>query len=216
MARINLLPWREELRRQQQIEFLTLTGVCAVIAAIVWGGIHFYVNSEISYQETRNQFVQNEIALLDKKIKEIDELELKKERLIARMRAIETLQSSRPLIVRLFDEVVRVLPDGVYIKEITQQDKRVTVRGSAQSNARVSTMMRNVEASEWLTRPTLNVIQAQNEDGQRIAEFTLVVEQAGVAAPEETAQAKPSAKAKAPAARGKAAAKGNAAAKGGA
>jgi type IV pilus assembly protein PilN len=143
---------------------------------------------------------------------------LKKERLIARMRAIETLQGSRPLIVRLFDELVRVLPDGVYIKEITQQDKRVTIRGSAQSNARVSTMMRNVESSQWLTRPTLNVIQAQNEDGQRIAEFTLVVEQAGVAAPDEAAQAKPRAKAKAPApaARSGTAAKGNAAAKGGA
>lgn len=215
MARINLLPWREELRRQQRLEFLAISGACAVIAAIVWLGVHLFVKGEISHQESRNRFIETEIVMLDKKIKEIDELEQKKERLISRMRAIETLQSSRPLIVRVFDELVRVLPDGVYVKEITQQDRRVTIRGVAQSNARVSTLMRNVESSEWLTKPTLNVIQAQTEDGQRIAEFTLVVEQAGLAAPEQAEpQAKP--RAKAPAARGSKAAKDKTAAKGGA
>lgn len=214
MARINLLPWRQELRRQQRIEFFAIAGACAVVAAVVWLGVHLFVKGEIGYQETRNRFIENEIASLDRKIKEIDELEQKKERLIARMRAIETLQSSRPLIVHLFDELVRVLPDGVYVKEITQQDKKVSIRGVAQSNARVSTLMRNVEASEWLTRPMLNVIQAQTEDGQRIAEFTLVVEQTGMTTPEE-AEPQPKPRASAPA-RGNAARGKSAAAKGGA
>lgn len=215
MARINLLPWREELRRQQRIEYFAIVGACAFVALLAFGGIHLYFKGEISHQEARNQFLQNQIALLDKKIQEIDELEQQKERLIARMRAIETLQGSRPLIVRLFDELVRVLPDGVYVKEINHQDKRVTIRGIAQSNARVSTLMRNVETSQWLTRPTLNVIQAQTEDGQRIAEFTLVVEQADPSAPEVAPAEQPTESgAKATAPRGKRPAAGGA--KGGA
>ncbi len=184
MARINLLPWRAELRQQQRVEYLTVVGVCAVIAVLAFGGIHLHFKNKISYQTSRNQFLQNQIALLDKKIEEIRDLERQKERLIARMRAIETLQTSRPLIVHLFDELVTTLPDGVYIKQISQKGSQITIRGIAQSNARVSSLMRNVERSEWVTNPILNVIQATTEDGQRIADFTLVVEQS-LPSPEE-------------------------------
>ncbi|MCP5143459.1 MAG: PilN domain-containing protein [Gammaproteobacteria bacterium] len=178
MAHINLLPWREELRKQQRSEYLTILGITAAVAAAVWGGVHLQYNEMISYQNSRNDYLTTQIQGLDRKIAEIRELERQKERLIARMQAIESLQTSRPLIVRLFDELVMTLPDGVYLKEITQSGRQVTIRGIAQSNARVSSLMRNVEASQWVTKPKLNVIQATTEDGQRIADFTLVLEQA--------------------------------------
>jgi type IV pilus assembly protein PilN len=178
MAHINLLPWREELRKQRRAEYLAIVGACAVLSLAVWGAVHLYFNGRIDYQNARNKFLQDQIASLNKKIEEIKDLEQQKERLIARMQAIETLQTSRPLIVHLFDELVSTLPDGVYIKEISQTGKKVTIRGIAQSNARVSSLMRNVEASQWLANPVLNVIQATTEEGQRIADFTLVVEQA--------------------------------------
>jgi len=177
MARINLLPWREELRNQRRTEYLTMVSICAMIALLVWGAIHWHFNERIDYQNSRNDFLETEISKLDKKILQIRELEKEKERLLARMKAIETLQTSRPIIVHIFDELVDSLPDGVYLKEIAQSDKKIVIKGVAQSNARVSNYMRNVEKSEWLKNPTLNIIQTASEDGRRIATFTLQFEQ---------------------------------------
>lgn len=177
MARINLLPWREEQRNQRRKEYLTIVGICAVIALMVWGAVHWHFNERIDYQESRNDFLQAEIGKLDKKIKEIQELEREKERLLARMKAIETLQTSRPIIVHIFDELVDSLPEGVYLKEISQSGKKITIKGVAQSNARVSNYMRNVEKSDWLKNPSLDIIQTASEDGRRIANFTLKFEQ---------------------------------------
>ena len=177
MARINLLPWREELRNQRRTEYLTMVSICVVIALLVWGAIHWHFNERIDYQNSRNDFLETEISKLDKKILQIRELEKEKERLLARMKAIETLQTSRPIIVHIFDELVDSLPDGVYLKEIAQSDKKIVIKGVAQSNARVSNYMRNVEKSEWLKNPTLNIIQTASEDGRRIATFTLQFEQ---------------------------------------
>jgi type IV pilus assembly protein PilN len=177
MARINLLPWREELRAQRKKEYLTIVGICAFIALIVWGAVHWHFNERIDYQNSRNEFLQTEIKKLDQKIKEIQELEREKQRLLARMRAIETLQTSRPIIVHIFDELVDSLPEGVYLKEIVQKGKNFTIKGVAQSNARVSNYMRNVEKSDWLKSPTLDVIETSTEDGRRIANFTLRFQQ---------------------------------------
>jgi type IV pilus assembly protein PilN len=177
MARVNLLPWREERRNQRKTDYLTVVGVCAVIALLVWGAVHWHFNERIDYQKSRNDFLQAEISKLDKKIQQIRELDKEKERLLARMKAIETLQTSRPIIVHIFDELVDSLPEGVYLKEISQTGAKITIKGVAQSNARVSNYMRNVENSDWLKNPNLNIIQTASEDGRRIASFTLQFEQ---------------------------------------
>lgn len=177
MPRVNLLPWREELRKQRRTEYLSLLGVCAVVAIAVWFSIHLYFNALIEQQQRRNNFLTAEIKLLDKKIAEIKQLEKEKENLIARMKAIETLQTSRPIVVHLFDELVSTLPDGVYLTSISQTGNKVTIKGVAQSNARVSNYMRNVEASQWVQNPKLSIIQSKTEDGKRIADFTLTLTQ---------------------------------------
>lgn len=177
MPRINLLPWREELRRQRRTEYLSILGACALAAAGVWFAIHMYFNALIEQQQRRNAFLTAEIKLLDKKIAEIKALEKEKENLIARMKAIETLQTSRPIVVHLFDELVSTLPDGVYLTSINQSGETVTVKGVAQSNARVSNYMRNVEASEWVRDPKLSIIQSKTQDGKRTADFTLTIKQ---------------------------------------
>ncbi|MCC7410797.1 MAG: PilN domain-containing protein [Gammaproteobacteria bacterium] len=177
MARINLLPWREELRKQRKQEFGVAILASLAIAGLLWGLVYFHFDQRIDYQNARNKYLEDQIALLDTKIKEIQELEKEKQRLLARMRAIETLQTSRPVIVHLFDEIVRALPDGVYLTDITQQDDVVTFKGVARSNARVSNFMRNVEESEWVTEPKLTVIETREEKGLRLSDFTLVVKQ---------------------------------------
>ena len=173
MSKINLLPWREALRKEKQQEFFVMLGIVAVFALAVWGVIHFYYNQKIEYQQFRNQYVTDQTALLDKKIKEIEELEREKQRLLDRMRAIEQLQGNRPLIVRFFDELIGSLPDGVSVKSISQKGQNITIVGEAQSNARVSSFMRNLESSEWLASPELDIIQATNASGVRISGFTL-------------------------------------------
>ncbi len=173
MAKINLLPWRDERRKEQKTEFAIMLGICAVVALLVWGVIHFYHNLLIEYQQNRNQYITSQIELLDKKIEEIKRLEKEKQRLLARMRAIELLQGNRPLIVRLFDELVRSLPEGVSVNKVSQKKTKITIEGVAQSNARVSSFMRNLESSEWLKDPELDIIQAKDNKGQRISNFTL-------------------------------------------
>ena len=177
MPRVNLLPWREELRKQRRTEYLSMLGVSAVAATVIWFVIHLYFNALIEQQQHRNSFLTAEIKLLDIKIAEIKQLEKEKENLIARMKAIETLQTSRPIVVHLFDELVSTLPDGVYLTSLIQSGDKVTIKGVAQSNARVSNYMRNVEASQWVKEPKLSIIQSKTEDGKRIADFTLTLTQ---------------------------------------
>lgn len=173
MARINLLPWREARRKQQQIEFFVVLGVAVGITLLLWGLVHLHYNQRIDYQTSRNQFLESQISRLDKRIEEIERLESEKERLLARMRAIEQLQSNRPLIVRLFDELVNSLPDGVSVTKVDQTGKDITINGVAQSNARVSSFMRNLESSQWLEDPQLDIIQAETAEGLRVSNFTL-------------------------------------------
>jgi type IV pilus assembly protein PilN len=178
MSRINLLPWREVRRKELQTQFLITIGIAALFAGIVWGAVHFYHTQLIEQQVARNSYIEAQISLLDKKIKEIEELEREKERLLSRMRAIEQLQGNRPLIVHFFDELVNKLPEGVSVLTINQRATALTITGVAQSNARVSSFMRNLDSSEWLQNPQLDIIQTQDlKDGVNLSNFTLRFEQ---------------------------------------
>jgi type IV pilus assembly protein PilN len=180
MPRINLLPWREELRKQRQREFALTAGIAALAMVGVVALAHYQVGLWIQGQERRNQFLDQELAKLDRRIQEIRDLEKEKEGLLARMRIVEQLQTSRPEVVHLFTELVNTLPEGLHLTEVTQKDRAVTLVGVAQSNARVSSLMRNLEASPWLASPDLKRIQATSSrggDGGRLAEFSLVVTQ---------------------------------------
>jgi type IV pilus assembly protein PilN len=185
MAKINLLPWREELRKQKLKEFGQMAGIFAVAGAIIWGLVHWYHVQLIEYHDSRNRFIENEAKLLDKKIKEIEELEREKQRLLDRMLAIEQLQSNRPLIVRFFDELITSLPEGVSVNSVTQSGTNITITGEAQSYARVASLMRDLEASEWLANPKLDVIQGTDAAGMRISSFTLRFSQVIPSASEE-------------------------------
>jgi type IV pilus assembly protein PilN len=160
MPRINLLPWREELRKQRNKEF----GVTAVVVGLLMGAIvgvvHFYYVQEIEFQQRRNALLASETAKLDKKIKEIKNIEGEKARLLARMQIIQQLQTSRPEIVHLLDEFVTTLPEGVYYTSVQQKGRALSMQGVAQSNARVSSLMRQLDASDYLENPTLVQITA--------------------------------------------------------
>ena len=177
MSRINLLPWRAELRRQRRLEYLAILGACLGLTILLWAGIHFGYTDRIAYQTERNVFLESETLKLDKQIKEIQALEKEKERLVARMKAIEGLQSSRPLVVHILDELVSALPDGVNLTEVTQTGTSFEIKGVAESNARVSSFMRNIEKSEWLKDPQLEIIQSADTSGRRVANFTLRLKQ---------------------------------------
>ena len=173
MSKINLLPWREELRKQKLKEFGQILGAFALMAIVIVGIVHFIHVKKIEYQQSRNKYIEDETVLLDKKIKEIEELEREKQRLLDRMLAIEQLQGNRPLIVRFFDELITNLPDGVSVNSIAQSGNSITITGEAQSYARVASFMRTLEASEWLADPKLDVIQGTDAEGMRISSFTL-------------------------------------------
>ena len=176
MPRINLLPWREELRKRQQKEFGLTALAAAVLALLAVVAVHFEMQDRIDFQRERNTYLETQIALLDRKIKEIQDLENEKARLLARMRIIEQLQSSRPEIVHLFDEFVDTLPDGVFYTQLTQRGPN----GVAQSNARVSSLMRNLDSSRFLGEPSLVEIKARNPQqpqsaGLRLSDFAMNV-----------------------------------------
>ena len=178
MAKINLLPWREEKRQESLKEFLTMlvfAGFCAVITV---GLIHFYYSQLIDSQNTRIAYIDKRIDEVDKKIVEIKELEKQKEALLSRMRAIESLQRDRPLIVHLFDELVRSMPDGMSVTKLTQRGAAITIEGEAQSNARVSSFMRKIERSDWLQGAKLKVIKESSVgDNKTVNSFTLIFSQ---------------------------------------
>lgn len=160
MAKINLLPWRQELRKQRQQEFIAvLLGVVAVAVAIVLFG-HMALSSQVSDQEERNQFIQSEINKLDGQIKEIDILQKRREELLSRMKVIQDLQGRRPVIVRIFDELVRVIPEGVYVTSLQRSGDTFRLSGVAESATQVSTLMRNLDASPWFRSPLLSVVAA--------------------------------------------------------
>ena len=178
MAKINLLPWREERRKELLNEFLVMLGLVALFAALTVGVVHFYHSQLIDRQNTRIGYIDKRIKEVDKKITEIKELEKQKESLLSRMRAIESLQRDRPLIVHLFDELVSSVPDGMSVNDLKQEGPKITITGEAQSNARVSSFMRKIEQSEWIKGAKLKVIKESNKgEGKTVNEFTLMFEQ---------------------------------------
>jgi type IV pilus assembly protein PilN len=187
MAHINLLPWREELRKQKQQQFAVVSAGTAVVAALLVLLAHMQMEGLIEKQNLRNRFLQNEIAELDKKIAKIKDLEKTKTALLARMDIIQQLQHSRPQSVHLMDSLVYTIPDGVYLNKINQKGSALTLSGIAQSNARVSAYMRNIDNSEWIGQPKLDVIETKDDNQRRNAEFVLRANQVVPAteAPEE-------------------------------
>ena len=177
MPRINLLPWREAERKKRQRDFGVALGgaVVAGIAFVMLTMLTF--NQMIEMQEARNQRLTDEIVQLEKSIAEIDGLERQKERLLARMEIIEQLQKSRPEIVHLFDEVVRQLPEGVYLTGLKQIGSRVEMRGVAQSSTRVSALMRQIDSSEWLSDPEVERVETTQSGSSRQAEFVVYLKQ---------------------------------------
>lgn len=186
MARINLLPWRAERRKQRQKEFSLMLGASAIGAVLLSFGIMSYYGAQIDGQNERNAFVQGEITKVESQITEIEELNKTKARLLARKEVIEKLQASRSQMVHLFDSLVRTIPDGVVLTSIKQDDQLLTLEGRSQSNARVSTYMRNLEGSGWMTSPELSIIEAKGEDKGLPYEFRLQVTLANPNAPRDT------------------------------
>ncbi len=177
MTRINLLPWREERRQEQKKQFAMMALMTCILAAAIVGLIHFQMQSKIDYQLSRNKFLTKEISKLDEEIKEISELQKVRRSLIERMEVIQDLQGSRPSIVHLFTEIVSTVPNGVYLQTLKQTGSNLLINGEAESNARVSTYLRNLAGSEWLKDPNLSVIEIQDITVNRISTFTLTVKQ---------------------------------------
>ncbi len=182
---INLLPWREELRQEQKKQFGVLTFLMTFLAAAIVGLIHIQMASKIDYQVSRNKFMSAEIVKLDEEIAEIRDLKKVRRSLVERMEVIQDLQRSRPSIVHLFTEIVSTVPNGVYLESLNQSGGNLLVNGEAESNARVSTYMRNLDASEWLKDPNLSVIEIEDIKVNRISKFTLTVKQTSPGANED-------------------------------
>jgi type IV pilus assembly protein PilN len=186
MPRINLLPWRAEERKEKKLAFVVAIMGATVASLVAAFGAYMMLNAMIDSQLQRNARLREEIKLLDKQIEEINSLESAKQKFIARMEIIEKLQRSRPEIVHVFDEIVKQLPEGVYLTSVKQTSKMLKFEGVAQSSTRVSTFMRNIDASEWLQKPSLDIIE--NKQGQTIgSSFIMTAEQVSTAAEEEAA-----------------------------
>ena len=189
MPRINLLPWRDEERKERKLAFFVAIGGATLAAGVVAFAGYLMLNAMIEGQVQRNERLRAEIKLLDKQIEEINNLESSKQKFIARMEIIEKLQRSRPEIVHLFDEIVKQLPEGVYLTAVKQQDKRMRFDGIAQSSTRVSAFMRNIDGSEWLRGADLEIVQSAsgNTAGQA---FTLYADQVSTVKDDEKASPK--------------------------
>ena len=189
MARINLLPWRAERRKLRQKDFLGMLGLAVAAGVLASFLVVSWYNSRIGNQNARNEYLKGEIAKVDVQIKEIEELDKKKAKLLARKEVIEQLQANRSQMVHLFDSLVRTIPDGVSLTSIKQEGDILTLGGRSQSNARVSTYMRNLESSGWMTNPDLNIIEAKAGNPGLPYEFNLKVKLANPNAPKEGEEA---------------------------
>jgi type IV pilus assembly protein PilN len=174
-TRLNLLPWREMRRREQDRQLLTIAIGAWVLMLVLVFYAHVHVSALIEAQNKRNEFLQQEIAKVEKEIKEIAELKKRRQDLLARMNVIQQLQEDRTRLVRVFDELVRRVPEGVQLKTLRQTGANFALTGSAQSNARVSALMRNFAASDWFADPELEVINVRQQGGERVSDFSMRV-----------------------------------------
>ncbi|PIE00332.1 MAG: pilus assembly protein PilN [Thiothrix nivea] len=179
MSGLNLLPWREKAREQRKKQFFVLLGFSAALAAVMVFLGHTYMQSSIAYQERRNNLLNNEIQALDKQIERIKKLDATKQALLGRMQVIEDLQSTRPAIVHLFDEMATALPGGMYLENLKQSGSKVNVVGKAESNARVSSYMNRLDRSPWLSSSNLNIISMTKTENHAsvLRDFKLDVKQ---------------------------------------
>lgn len=177
MAKINLRPWREELRAEKQKQFVVMILGAAILAA----GLAFLwktdMDSRIAYQQSRNAYIQTAMKQLDAQIKEIESLKRKRDELLARMKVIQDLQGKRPVIVRVFDEMVRTLPDGLFYTDLKKVGDRLDVVGMAESNSRISSLMRKFDESDWFTDPNLTNVAAADKRRAGYSQFNLSVQQ---------------------------------------
>lgn len=176
MANINLLPWREELRKEKTRQFASMLGFSVILTIAVLVLVHVTISGQISYQQKRNQILEDEIAKLEIALKEIEGLEETKEKLLSRMDIIQSLQQKRPQIVHLFDEIVRTVPEGIYLTGIKQSGTTINIEGVAESNGRVSAYMRNIDGSDWMSTPKLSVIESK-KGTLRSSDFVLTTSQ---------------------------------------
>jgi len=175
MAKINLLPWRDQYREERKRQFLTVlagVGVLAAMASYLWVSS---VEAGIERQKNRNQILKTEIAGLNKKVEEIRELKKRRKQLLSRMKVIQDLQGTRPIIVRYFDELVRAIPDGVYLTKLERKDKLILLEGVAESNNRVSSLMRNLDQSDWFASPNLTSVKADPKRDDQASAFKMSV-----------------------------------------
>jgi len=175
MPRINLLPWRDQQRRERKLAFFIALGGAVVVAAVAAFIAYLLLGSMIDAQVHRNDRLRAQIKVLDKQIEEINDLEAQKQKYISRMQIIEKLQRSRPEVVHLFDELVKQMPDGTYLTSVKQTGPKLKLEGVAQSSTRVSALMRGISASQWLRNPELEVVQTKNDTAG--SSFTLDAEQ---------------------------------------
>jgi type IV pilus assembly protein PilN len=174
-TRINLLDWRQQRRETRKKQFVVMMGGGVLTALVIVALGYFYMTEAVGYQQQRNEYLKTQISEMDQKIKEIEELERVKSNLLARMRVIEELQASRTATVHFFDEILNTLPDGVSLVSIRQQGSQVQISGVAESNGRISTYLKNLEASPWFDEPKLVVIKTDEKERLRKPDFTLQV-----------------------------------------
>ena len=175
MAKINLLNWREDYRREKKQEFIQHTALVCIIAFVIAFSWVSVVNSAIDNQNSRNQLIKDELVVLDKQVKEIQELKRKREELISRMRVIQDLQGTRPIIVRYFDEFVRAVPDGVFVLSMVRKGQTITLDGVAESNSRVASLMHNIDSSLWFDESNLKSVTADPAYGEQAVRFSVVL-----------------------------------------
>ena len=180
MPRINLLPWREQERKVRRREFMVAAGAAVFAGVLVMGAGKLLYSSWIDAQIEKNNLLKKEIVKLDAQIADIQDLENRKQRLVARMEIIEKLQRSRPEVVHLFDEMVKTVPEGIYLTQIKQTNRRLEIHGVAQSSTRVSTFMRNIDGSTWMDNPVLQVVESAQNSPTGGSSFTLFTDTVGV------------------------------------
>jgi type IV pilus assembly protein PilN len=175
MAQINLLPWRDERRQELKKEFFAIIAIVLAFAVALVLLADRVVNSQIDHQNDRNRYLSEHIAILDKQVAEIRDIQKKRNQLLDRMRVIQELQGNRPIIVRILDQLVRTVPDGVFYTNLGTKDKVITIRGIAESNNRVSSLMRRLDASDWLADPNLDAVRSVPKYGEQATSFNLTV-----------------------------------------
>jgi type IV pilus assembly protein PilN len=177
MVKINLLPWREELRKKRQQDFIAGIGAGIVATCLLLVLVYMYIEGMKEYQGRRNTMLQSEITILDKRIQEIKDIEEKKNKLLTKIEVIQKLQESRPEVVHLFDEMAKTTPEGTYLTKFAQIGDTLTLEGKAESNARVSAYMRAIDSSPWLNTSVLGVIKGEGKNNGEMNDFTLTAKQ---------------------------------------